>query len=195
MVDQVDEYLQQAVRHGHVDGLDDAAMGLFLFAAAIVSLLDCGPVLVMTILPPLCLLVYFSARYARQRVIWPRAATPYMPHHPWQHRSCIVVVGAAAVASGTAVVLSSNRMSPVLWMGYVMALSYCLGAWRWRLRRYLLFGALSIVLGTLLHFRTLEMKMGMRSYFALMGTAMLAGGIATLVAYLRRTARPAPDAE
>lgn len=190
MVDQADEYLQRAVRHGHADGLDDTGMGLFLFAAAIVNSLEFGPVLVMTILPPLCFLVYFGTRYTRQRVIWPRAA---VPHRPWQHKGSIVVVAVAALASGAVLVLSRNRMSPVLLMGHLMALSYCLGAWRWRLRRYFVFGALSMVFGTLLHLRAMETKLGMRFYFALMGTAMLAGGVVTLYAYLRRTAPPAPD--
>ncbi len=207
MFDDISEYTRRPRRYAQVDGLNDLLLGIGDLGWALVLVLQIQaqpdsiwrrgplPLLPFVILVPLFLLMYLATCYFRGRYTFPRTGyVAYRGKYKWWIAGFVLGVLFGCVFA----VLSHSGMhwlrGPFM-IGVVMAAAYVVTALWWRLGRYFILGAVSLLIGTALELQGLDFRRAIIPYLLLLGIAMLVSGAWTMYSYLRRTRPPETEAQ
>ncbi len=200
MTVDIDGIRKRTWRYWYEDGLSEIALGVLYLAVGGLFLADAllpkgpGHVFLSTLGLPAVLiggawLGRRAVQAAKERLTYPRTGYVRYPRPGGRRRLLSGTV--AGLISALAVLLLRAAPSARAWLpgvlGLVIAASYLYVGQRFGLGRFLALAAFSAVAGVGASLAGLSMLEGSAAYFALAGTALVAGGAVTLRRYLRQS--------
>lgn len=209
MTDVIEQYAHSPHRYRLLDGTAEMSMGVFFLFWAFLMWLS-GPngvgfwnwVLVMYAgIGLLWAASHFGTRYVRRQLVYPRSGYVKMRKRPWE-MALMALLSFAVAASVAAYVAKPGYwvLSPILAIGLLLGLASLGAALRFRVKKYIIYAAISVGIGILLQFTEplspadADIFWWLRAtrssfiwYGLVMGVIWFIGGLLTLYLYAHRT--------